>query len=92
MCDSCTSDKTTTSDATASAPGTGSAERTYVVSGMTCSHCVASVREEVGELPGVEVLDVDLATGRLVVTGEAADSQDAIRSAVEAAGYTVAPS
>ncbi len=67
-------------------------ERTYRVTGMTCSHCAASVREEVGELAGVEVLDVDLDSGRLVVAGEAADSQDAIRAAVEAAGYTVAPS
>ena len=24
---------------------------TYTVTGMTCSHCVASVTEEVGELP-----------------------------------------
>jgi copper chaperone len=67
-------------------------ERTYRVSGMTCSHCAASVREEVGEIAGVEVLDVDADSGRLVVAGEAADSQDAIRAAVEAAGYTVAPS
>ena len=67
-------------------------ERTYRVTGMTCSHCAASVREEVGEVAGVEVLDVDLDSGRLVVAGEAADSQDAIRAAVEAAGYTVAPS
>jgi len=66
--------------------------RTYYVTGMTCSHCVASVREEVGEIAGIEVLDVDLDSGRLVVAGEAADSQDAIRAAVEAAGYTVAPS
>lgn len=69
-----------------------SGARTYHVTGMTCSHCAASVREEVREIAGVEVLDVDHASGRLVVTGAAADSQDAIRAAVEAAGYTVAPS
>ncbi len=68
-----------------------SAEHTYLVSGMTCAHCVASVREEVSELDGVEVLSVDLATGQLVVRGEAADSQDAIRAAVEAAGYSAVP-
>lgn len=71
---------------------TTTTERTYRVSGMTCSHCAASVREEVGEIAGIEVLDVDPGSGRLVVAGEAADSQDAIRAAVEAAGYTVAPS
>ncbi|HST38449.1 MAG TPA: heavy metal-associated domain-containing protein [Conexibacter sp.] len=64
-------------------------ERAYSVGGMTCAHCVASVREELAEVAGVEVVELDLASGRLVVRGEAADSQDAIRAAVEAAGYTV---
>ncbi len=70
---------------------TSAAERAYIVSGMTCSHCVTSVREEVSELDGVEVVSLDLASGRLVVSGEAADSQDAIRAAVEAAGYSAVP-
>lgn len=77
MCSSC--DTNTTS------------ETTYTVGGMTCAHCVASVREELSELSGLEIRELDLASGRLVVSGEAADSQDAIRAAVEAAGYTVAP-
>lgn len=66
-------------------------ERAYTVTGMTCAHCVASVREELSELAGLEIRELDLASGRLVLAGEAADSQDAIRAAVEAAGYTVAP-
>jgi copper chaperone len=68
-----------------------STDHTYLVSGMTCAHCVASVREEVSELDGVEVVALELADGRLVVRGEAADSQDAIRAAVEAAGYRAVP-
>ena len=36
---------------------------TYTVKGMTCGHCVGSVTEEVGEIPGVTNVDVDLATG-----------------------------
>ena len=31
---------------------------TYTVTGMTCGHCVASVREEIGEIPGVNNVDV----------------------------------
>jgi copper chaperone len=89
MCNACGCETPTGGDAASDAPTAG--ERAYVVSGMTCSHCVASVREEVGEIAGIEVLDVDLETGRLLVRGEAADSQDAIRAAVEAAGYSVAP-
>lgn len=63
-----------------------SIERTYHVEGMTCGHCESSVREEVEELAGVESVEVDRASGRLVVRGNVAE-QD-VRDAVEAAGYT----
>ena len=61
---------------------------TYTVAGMTCSHCVASVSEEVAEVAGVEQVDVDLASGRLAVTGTDV-SDDAVRAAVAEAGYEV---
>ena len=60
---------------------------TYTVSGMTCGHCVASVTEEVSEVAGVEQVDVQLETGRLTVTGDAAP--EAVRAAVQEAGYEV---
>ena len=62
--------------------------RSYTVEGMTCSHCVLSVREEVSEVPGVDAADVDLATGRLTVSGRDIDD-DAVRTAVVEAGYEV---
>ena len=62
--------------------------REYAVRGMTCSHCVLSVREEVSEVPGVHAVDVDL-SGRMTVTGEDV-SDDAVRAAVAEAGYEVA--
>ncbi|MBX5469578.1 MAG: heavy-metal-associated domain-containing protein [Thermoleophilaceae bacterium] len=55
---------------------------------MTCEHCVLSVREEVAEVAGVSDVDVDLASGRLTVTGERF-SDDAVRAAVAEAGYEV---
>jgi copper chaperone len=64
------------------------AARQYTVVGMTCAHCVLSVREEVSEVPGVESVDVDLASGRLTVTGEGVDDA-AITGAVADAGYRV---
>ena len=64
-------------------------ETTYTVKGMTCDHCVLSVREEVGELGGVSAVDVDLASGRMVVRGSQVDDA-AVRAAVEEAGYEVA--
>jgi copper chaperone len=58
----------------------------YTVTGMTCGHCVLSVTEEVTEVPGVSDVDVDLASGRLTVTGEGIDDA-AVVAAVEEAGY-----
>jgi copper chaperone len=63
-------------------------ETTYTVQGMTCEHCKLSVTEEVAEVPTVTAVDVDLATGRMTVTGDA--DAAAVRAAVEAAGYEIA--
>jgi copper chaperone len=65
---------------------------TYTVTGMTCEHCVRSVSEEVGAVPGVTAVDVDLASGDLTVTSDAPVPDDAVRAAVEEAGYEVAAS
>jgi copper chaperone len=64
--------------------------RTYVVTGMTCEHCVASVTEEVGELAGVRSVDVDLASGRLQVTGQDVPDEQ-VTAAVAEAGYSADP-
>ncbi|HJA37460.1 MAG TPA: heavy-metal-associated domain-containing protein [Candidatus Brevibacterium intestinigallinarum] len=60
----------------------------YQVTGMTCGHCEMSVREEVGEIPGVTNIDVSAETGRLVVTGQDDIDDAAVLAAVEEAGYT----
>ena len=63
-------------------------ERVYEVRGMTCEHCVAAVKQEVGAIAGAEEVTVDLDTGRLSVRGR--DVGDAaVREAVEEAGYTL---
>ena len=62
--------------------------QTFTVSGMTCQHCVASVTEEVSEVPGADRVLVDLDSGTLTVEGEAAETE--IRKAVAEAGYQVA--
>ncbi|MGX5655699.1 heavy-metal-associated domain-containing protein [Geodermatophilus nigrescens] len=62
----------------------------YTVTGMTCQHCVASVTEEVSEIPGVTGVQVDLASGGLTVTSDAPVDDAAVRAAVEEAGYEVA--
>ena len=63
---------------------------TYTVVGMTCGHCVSAVTGEVTQIPGVTAVDVDLASGGLTVTSDAAVDESAVRAAVEEAGYEVA--
>ena len=62
----------------------------YTVTGMTCGHCVMSVTEEVQEIPGVENVDVVLATGSLTVTSSEPVDDEAVKTAVEDAGYQLA--
>ncbi|MFC4533265.1 heavy-metal-associated domain-containing protein [Sphaerisporangium dianthi] len=62
---------------------------TYTVKGMTCGHCVSSVKEEVGEVPGVTGVEVDLPTGLVTVQGEGPLDGAAITAAVKEAGYEV---
>jgi len=66
---------------------------TFSVTGMTCSHCVAAVTEEVSRLAGVSSVDVDLNAGgdsRVTVTSAAPLPVEAVRAAVDEAGYTLA--
>ena len=61
--------------------------QTYTVTGMTCGHCEAAVREEVGELPGVDEVTVSSDTGRLdLLVSEPIDDAVVI-AAVDEAGY-----
>ncbi len=59
----------------------------YQVTGMTCGHCEASVREEVGEIVGIENIEVSAATGKLVVTAATEIDDAAVLAAVQEAGY-----
>ncbi|KAF0962637.1 heavy-metal-associated domain-containing protein [Rhodococcus sp. T7] len=60
------------------------------VTGMTCDHCVSSVTEEISELPGVTAVNVDLATGKVVIESTTDLDPGAVAGAVEEAGYSVA--
>ncbi|MGH9263461.1 MAG: heavy-metal-associated domain-containing protein [Acidimicrobiales bacterium] len=62
---------------------------TITVEGMTCGHCVAAVQSEVGKLDGVTDVAVDLASGRVTVTAERTPDPEALREAVEEAGYEI---
>jgi copper chaperone CopZ len=61
--------------------------QTYTVTGMTCEHCVRAVTGELSALPGVADVRVDLAAGAVTVTSDAPLPDDAVRAAVDEAGY-----
>lgn len=69
------------------------ADQRFGVTGMTCGHCVASVQEELGALPGVEAVDVRLqpgGTSSVAVRGSRPLGVAEVRAAVEDAGYALA--
>ena len=66
------------------------ATASYTVVGMTCQHCVNAVTEEVGELPGVTEVHVDLDSVGLTVSSDTPVDDNAVRAAVEEAGYDLA--
>lgn len=60
------------------------------VTGMTCEHCVRAVTEEISALPGVEHVDIDLATGAVIVRSSSPLGDGDLLAAVQEAGYEVA--
>ncbi|ARR78471.1 Copper chaperone [Mycobacterium intracellulare subsp. yongonense] len=57
---------------------------------MTCAHCASSVHDEVGSIAGVTAVDVDLSTGKVTVESDNPVDNDALKAAVEEAGYQLA--
>ena len=62
---------------------------TYTVPAIHCAHCVASIREEVSEVEGVDDVAVDLETKVVTITGLELDDA-ALRAAIVEAGYEAA--
>lgn len=69
---------------------TGTHTSTWTVTGMTCGHCVASVTEELEEVPGVQDVAVTLGTGEVVVTSAEPLERATVEAAVTEAGYQLA--
>jgi len=66
--------------------------RTYSVAGMTCSHCVDAVTEELMSLPGVHDVRIDLVSGAVSTVHVVSDHEvdvDQVRAAVDEAGYVL---
>ena len=61
----------------------------YCVEGMHCNHCKAALENAVSKVKGVTSVEANPSANTLTVTGSA--SEDAIRTAVEQAGFDFKP-
>ncbi|MFD7501095.1 heavy-metal-associated domain-containing protein [Streptomyces sp. NPDC001700] len=62
----------------------------YQVTGMTCGHCEGAVAEEIGALDGVSSVKAVASTGQVTVVSTAPLDAEAVRAAVDEAGYELA--
>ena len=63
-------------------------ELTYAVPGVSCEHCRSAIATEVGRVPGVDAVEVDLERKLVVVRGGTLADVE-IRAAIDEAGYDV---
>jgi copper chaperone CopZ len=61
----------------------------YSVPGVTCEHCRTAITREVGNVEGVDSVDVDLQAKLVTVEGRSFGDA-AVRAAIDEAGYDVA--
>lgn len=59
------------------------------ISGMSCEHCVKHVTKALQELPGVVKVEVSLAGKHAIVESSTDLSEEAIKTAIDDAGYEV---
>ncbi|MCI3930791.1 heavy-metal-associated domain-containing protein [Streptomyces sp. AN091965] len=74
-----------TANAQTSQPG--AVTTVYDVKGMTCGHCESAVNSEISEIAGVSSVQAIAATGKVTVVSAAPLDEEAVRAAVDEAGY-----
>jgi copper chaperone CopZ len=82
----CSTDGSCHSGATAGAEGSG-VTTVYKVSGMTCGHCEGAVSQEISALDGVTAVTAVAKSGEVTVVSAALLDEEAVRAAVDEAGY-----
>jgi copper chaperone len=63
---------------------------TYTIPSISCSHCVHTIKMEVGELAGVQSVEADAQTKQATITFEAPATDASIRSLLAEIDYPVA--
>ncbi|WP_277188866.1 heavy-metal-associated domain-containing protein [Caballeronia sp. BR00000012568055] len=59
----------------------------FEVQGMSCQHCVAAVTRSIQEIDPQARVQIDLERGKVAV--ESTQTNDALKDAIDDAGYTV---
>ena len=65
-------------------------ERVYRVPDVSCEHCINAITRELTQIPGVQVVDVNLETKLVTVKADDSVSDGALRAGIEEAGYDIA--
>ncbi|MFD7699472.1 heavy-metal-associated domain-containing protein [Streptomyces caelestis] len=68
----------------------GSVTTVYRVSGMSCGHCEGAVSGEISQLPGVSSVQAVASSGEVTVVSAAPLDEEAVRAAVDEAGFELA--
>jgi copper chaperone CopZ len=75
---------------TAQTDTAGSVTAVYRVTGMSCGHCEGAVSGELSALPGVSSVKAVAPTGEVTVVSVAPLDEEAVRAAVDEAGFELA--
>jgi copper chaperone CopZ len=75
---------------TAQTDTTGQVTTVYKVSGMSCGHCEGAVSGEISQIPGVSSVTAVASTGEVTVVSAPPLDDEAVRAAVDEAGYELA--
>ncbi|MFE7395833.1 heavy-metal-associated domain-containing protein [Streptomyces sp. NPDC057557] len=84
---SCCSPSGSCHDSADSGAPAGGVTTVYQVTGMTCGHCEGAVSEEISGIEGVTSVKAVASTGQVTVVSRAPLTEDAVRAAVDEAGY-----
>ncbi|MFC0601025.1 heavy-metal-associated domain-containing protein [Streptomyces palmae] len=86
----CTTDGSCGGSGTAAGTESGTVTTVYQVTGMTCGHCEGAISQEISAIEGVSSVQAVAATGKVTVVSASALDDEAIRAAVDEAGYELA--
>lgn len=63
-------------------------ERTVRITSITCSHCVQTIRRELGEIDGIESVDASPVTRTATIRWQSPATWEIIRRTLEEIGYS----